>query len=213
MWDRVIDTQKHFNEMSVKSRQLGLTFVVAAIGLAVVLISRGEGFGVKIPGGWFIHVGSLVVLIAAFAVFAVRKLDLNVYHQMLRGAVAFGEKIEIELREKGLFEAPKGMTQSISLYSRYTDVDEEKLEPKNNAKRKSALDKIILFYRFVFWLLIAIAIIIAFAYRNFEPKTKITIAEPFISQPHNTQIFSPTHEPKSDASKASTKPASKKTGE
>jgi hypothetical protein len=29
IWSKVIDTQMHFNEMAVKSRQLGLTFVAA----------------------------------------------------------------------------------------------------------------------------------------------------------------------------------------
>lgn len=38
IWSKVIDTQMHFNEMAVKSRQLGLTFVAAALGVAVVLL-------------------------------------------------------------------------------------------------------------------------------------------------------------------------------
>ncbi len=44
IWKRAIETQMHFNEMSVKSRQLGLTFVAAALGLSVVLLSRKEDF-------------------------------------------------------------------------------------------------------------------------------------------------------------------------
>ncbi|WP_296765565.1 hypothetical protein [Sediminimonas sp.] len=31
IWSRVVETQMHFNEMQVKSRQLGLTFVTAAL--------------------------------------------------------------------------------------------------------------------------------------------------------------------------------------
>ena len=39
IWSKVVDTQMHFNEMCVKSRQLGLTFVAAALGIGLVLLS------------------------------------------------------------------------------------------------------------------------------------------------------------------------------
>lgn len=31
IWKQAVDTQKHFNDMCVKSRQLGLTFVAASL--------------------------------------------------------------------------------------------------------------------------------------------------------------------------------------
>jgi L-ribulose-5-phosphate 3-epimerase UlaE len=34
IWEKAVDTQMHFNEMSVKSRQLGFTFIAAALGIA-----------------------------------------------------------------------------------------------------------------------------------------------------------------------------------
>lgn len=40
IWSKAVDTQMHFNEMSVKSRQLGLTFVATALALAVFLFSH-----------------------------------------------------------------------------------------------------------------------------------------------------------------------------
>jgi hypothetical protein len=44
IWSKAVDTQMNFNEMSVKSRQIGLTFVAAALGLAIFLFSRaGSG--------------------------------------------------------------------------------------------------------------------------------------------------------------------------
>lgn len=39
IWAKSVDTQMHFNEMSVKARQFGLTFVAAALGLGVALMS------------------------------------------------------------------------------------------------------------------------------------------------------------------------------
>ena len=49
---------------------------------------------------------------------AVKILDLNVYHNMLRGAVAFGEDFE-EHYMKQIFDLEKGMTQAISHFSRH----------------------------------------------------------------------------------------------
>lgn len=51
--------------MSVKSRQLGLTFVVAALGLAVVLMSQGKDYALHIVWKLHLHVAVLLVLAAA----------------------------------------------------------------------------------------------------------------------------------------------------
>src|SRR5438874_2120227 len=40
IWKQAVDTQKHFNDMCVKSRQLGLTFVAASLGAAFYLFIR-----------------------------------------------------------------------------------------------------------------------------------------------------------------------------
>ena len=133
IWSKAVDTQMHFNEMSVKSRQLGLTFVAAALGVAIVLLSRGIDFAflVDIPSIKFrIHISVLLVLGALLALAAVRVLDLNVYHRMLRGAVAFGEDFE-EHYMKQIFELDKGMTQAISHFSRY---DDAAIEPSKSGK-------------------------------------------------------------------------------
>ena len=85
--------QSGIDGKSVKSRQLGLTFVAASLGLAVVLLSQGKAFSIDFRG-WHVHVAVLLVVAAAMSMAAVRHLDLNVYHKMLRGAVAFGEDLE-----------------------------------------------------------------------------------------------------------------------
>jgi hypothetical protein len=66
IWAKAVDTQMHFNEMSVKSRQLGLTFVAAALGLAVFLFSRSGpdakfAFTATISGHQFVlHVAEAI---------------------------------------------------------------------------------------------------------------------------------------------------------
>ncbi|MDA0998986.1 MAG: hypothetical protein O2807_00530 [bacterium] len=122
VWEKAVDTQMHFNEMSVKSRQLGLSFVVAALALAFILLSRRQDFWVSF---WNveIHISGILVLISAMGLFAVKRLDLGVYHQMLRGAVRFGGQLEKEVLREKLMKTPKGMTEFITLYSQNSDID------------------------------------------------------------------------------------------
>jgi len=153
IWSKVVETQMHFNEMQVKSRQLGLTFVAAALGVAIVLLSNGNEFAFILPVRdveIHLHVAVLLVLGAWLALEAVKQLDLNVYHRMLRGAVTFGMDFE-ENYLKEIFDLKYGMTQSISHFSRFNDA---KVEKDDNGKyiysgvdEVTALDKIKNFYK------------------------------------------------------------------
>lgn len=123
VWAKAVETQMHFNEMSVKSRQFGLAFVAAALGLGIVLLTRGQDFSIPIDilgGGFDLHITVLIAFGSAAALFAVMILDLKVYHKMLRGAVAFGEDFE-RIYMKEIFLLEKGMTQAISHFSRIED--------------------------------------------------------------------------------------------
>jgi hypothetical protein len=124
--------------MSVKARQFGLTFVAAALGLGVVLMSRGQEFSLSVSlfGGFEIHAIVVLVLASAFALFAVKLLDLNVYHKMLRGAVAFGEDFE-ENYMKQIFDLEKGMTRAISHFSRHDDADVDRTSKRYRYLGKS----------------------------------------------------------------------------
>ena len=109
IWAKAVDTQMHFNEMSVKSRQLGLTFVAAALGIGVVLLSRGDDFALTVNLFVFaiqVHIAVVLLLGAWLALHAVRGLDLNVYHKVLRGAVTFGEDFEQNYMKK-IFDLDK----------------------------------------------------------------------------------------------------------
>ena len=153
IWAKVVETQMHFNEMSVKSRQLGLTFVAAALGIGIVLLSRGDDFAIPIRTDWFqfqVHISVLLVMGAVLALLAVRGLDLNVYHKMLRGAVSFGEDFE-ENYMKQIFDLNEGMTQAISHFSRYGDarvqIGDGNRYVYAGETRVTAEEKIRLFYK------------------------------------------------------------------
>lgn len=168
IWKKAVETQMHFNEMSGKSRQLGLTFVAASLGVAVVMLARGEDFAIAF-GTWKVHVGVLLILAALLALQGVRSLDLNVYHRMLRGAVTFGEDFE-RVYLKSIFDLEKGMTQAISHFSRYDDAKIEDHQPRYKYLGKvkiTAEDKIRSFYRFCTRFL-AIAAICLILSSNFQ---------------------------------------------
>jgi hypothetical protein len=158
--------------MSVKSRQFGLAFVAAALGLGIVLLIRREEFSVSIPlfGGFDVHMTALIAFASAFALQAVKILDLNVYHKMLRGAVTFGEDFE-EHYMKRIFDLQKGMTQAISHFSRYDDAGHDTATDGKylytGKKRRNALEKIRRFYQFSIGTLCAVGIVLFLLTANF----------------------------------------------
>ena len=181
VWKQAIETQKHFNDMCVKSRQLGLTFVAASLGAALYLFIRstpagGEGaaashsisaFSFSMCGHLVVlHVSLAIIGAAAAAVFAVRHLDLGVYHQMLRGAVTFGEDIE-EKHIKEIVGLRKGMTQTISHFSRYSDADKRVASDGRyeyfGDKKVDAGRKLRRFYNIIFVILAVFAILVLWA--------------------------------------------------
>jgi hypothetical protein len=165
IWAKTVETQMHFNEMSVKSRQFGLAFVAAALGLGILMLSRGQEFAIPIYiwGGFQVHATVLIVLSGAFALYAVSILDLKVYHKMLRGAVTFGEDFE-QAYMRQIFDLEKGMTQAISHFSRFEDAAvRSKADGKydyTGSKRQNALDKIRIFYRVSIAILVITAIVL-----------------------------------------------------
>jgi len=170
IWEKAVDTQMHFNEMSVKARQFGLTFVAAALGLGVIILSRGPDFVLPIPYlGFDLHGVVLLIAASAFAMFAVSLLDLKVYHRMLRGAVTFGEDFEANYM-KQIFQLEKGMTQAISHFSRYDDADVDRTEVRyryTGEKRKTAEFKVRRFYTVSISTLAILAVVLFLLTANF----------------------------------------------
>lgn len=177
VWKKTIETQMHFNEMSVKARQLGMTFVVAALGVAVVLLGRTERLIIEIPIFSYevgTHVSGLIVLIAAAAVVAVRRLDLRVYHRMLRGAVTFGEQFEQRCLRPEIIATEKGLTESVSHYSRFDDATITTSGEYKGSNKTTAEDKLKAFYRLVIGVLFAISAILIYAFFTFKaPANKV----------------------------------------
>jgi hypothetical protein len=182
IWKQAVDTQKHFNDMCVKSRQLGLTFVAASLGAALYLFIRSTSVGGEAEASAtrsisaysfsvcghpiVLHVSLAIIIAAAAAVYAVRRLDLGVYHQMLRGAVTFGEDLE-ENHIRHIVGPQKGMTQAISHFSRHSDAATKSGTDGRyiytGEDRRNAGEKLKGFYNFIFVLLAFLAILVFIA--------------------------------------------------
>jgi hypothetical protein len=85
---------------------------------------------------------------------------------MLRGAVTFGEDLE-EKHIKPIVGLRKGMTQTISHYSRYADADKRVASDGRyeyfGEKEVNAGKKLRRFYNIIFVVLVAFAILILWA--------------------------------------------------
>lgn len=182
IWAKAVDTQMHFNEMSVKTRQLGLSFVVAALGLAVVLLSRSDDIFISVVWGrteFNLHVAGPIILIAAVVLMAVRKLDLGVYHQMLRGAVEFGMEFEKKNLRDEVMKTKYGMTEFISLYSRHKiKKTGDEYVPQGET---SAEDKINKFYNLGIFSLMGTAVLMMLVFSSVK-EIKISDADPTTSE-------------------------------
>lgn len=117
IWERSIDTQKHFNDLSLRTRQLGITIVGAILGLGIAL--KGDVGALEL-GGCNVPMLTFIFLAASLMMIFTRFIDVGIYHPMLRGAVAFNEDIERQCMLKRI-HLQHGLTETISIYSRYSD--------------------------------------------------------------------------------------------
>src|SRR3954470_5464142 len=79
VWERAIQTQMHFAELSIKTRQIGMTVVGATLGLAIVLNRSESSFMLKLYGSNF-PITSILCWTSALILYAIKILDVGVYH-------------------------------------------------------------------------------------------------------------------------------------
>lgn len=150
IWERAIETQMHFAELSIKMRQIGLTLAGATIALAIVLYRTESNFSFEILGiGISIPIASVLCISAAAILFAAAIIDVGVYHRMLRGAVTFNEMYEQQLDAAIGWES--GLTEAISAFSRLRDPEPQPKRDKGGKKwtgqkKSNASARIVWFY-------------------------------------------------------------------
>lgn len=201
IWEKTIDTQMHFNEMSVKSRQLGLTLAVAALSFsAAILVKDPEHLLIEVPV-WsyvvYVHVTGLMIAIVAAGIFAVQWLDLGVYHKMLRGAVHFGEELERAHLLKDVLSTSQGLTQTVSDFSRHKDVgNKHSSQNPDSAPDKggavSAYNKLRLFYYIIISTLMTLSILTIILFGRIEKKIQEPLKAPDAVGPESANARTPS---------------------
>jgi hypothetical protein len=163
VWDRAIQTQMHFAELSIKTRQVGMTVVGATLGLAIVLNRTTGGFSLEI-GTVEVPITAVLCWTAAVVLVAIWLLDVGVYHRMLRGAVAFNEELE-QKQLRAVFGTEKGLTEAISYFSRYPDARLEagKYASARETRRHNAGNRISGFYVVLITALVCAGLALLFA--------------------------------------------------
>lgn len=179
IWETAVKTQMHFNDMSAKARQHGISLVVVIVGFALFLLTRTNPDYFIIIFERPIHISVFITILPPIVLYAVMELDLGVYHKMLRGSVKFGENFEESVIRKKIMMTHQGMTQLITIYSRNEQVDEAQLlasdDPNFNGKRyigkceKTAGYKIRKIYYISIFCLILIPVILWFIHPEKEP--------------------------------------------
>lgn len=167
IWKESIAVTRHFTEMSVKMRQMGLTFVVAAVALAVTMLTQFPtariSFPVSIIHGrhdYDVHLGGLLIISAAIGLAVTKLLDVKLYHRMLRGSVVFTQEIERAGLRDNLMGTPEGLAESISTHSQSAKALGSSGQ-KQTARLTSAEWKISRFYNLSICFVVTIGAMIA----------------------------------------------------
>ena len=107
IWKTTVATQQHFNGLQLQLRSFLITLFLAVLTAAAYAFK--ERMMIQI-GTFSTSLSSVVCVFGALMILAFYSMDWG-YHQLLLGAVKYGEQIEKEL--KGVFSGV-GLTHAIS---------------------------------------------------------------------------------------------------
>jgi hypothetical protein len=114
-WTKTVDTQMHFNEMVMKVRSLAITLLLASFGAAAYSLQTPQFLTVS---GRPVHVAAFIIAFGLVGWVALAVVDLQHFHKLLRGTVAFGMRLEKIYKEHIVLGPLLGMTTAIAEESR-----------------------------------------------------------------------------------------------
>jgi sterol desaturase/sphingolipid hydroxylase (fatty acid hydroxylase superfamily) len=97
VWKVTIDVQKHFNDLSMRVRNIAITVFGALLAAAGYALK--DGATVTILDRSF-PLTAWILVAALFCWFAFYLMDLHWYHRLLRGAVRHGKSLEKALSHR-----------------------------------------------------------------------------------------------------------------
>ncbi|WP_131783194.1 hypothetical protein [Legionella gresilensis] len=158
IWKTAVETQMHFNDLIVKIRQLCFSIIAALV--ATVLYLTRENVNNTITHS---HLPFWLTLLIISLLIFLWWMERCTILPLLRGAVKFGENLEKNVLCKNITYTHQGMTELISIYSKYTSVDSVELTNTDNntigfkyigsGKKTSLRKKIDIAYGFIIGLL------------------------------------------------------------
>ncbi len=96
IWEKTVDVQQHFNDLSLRIRNYVIAFLTATLGFSAFALKENYSitvFGVTTSLATFLILAALLPLLAFFL------MDRFWYHKLLLGAVENGMKIEKQLKK------------------------------------------------------------------------------------------------------------------
>ena len=96
IWEKVIDVQMHFNDLCLRVRNFAVSILGVLLGAAA--ISYRFGGHASIFGISF-HTSVIFILLSMIIWLAFFLMDRYWYHELLKGSVHHGQKIEDMLKE------------------------------------------------------------------------------------------------------------------
>lgn len=108
IWEKVIDVQKHFNEIKSKNQTLFISILTACLaGTGYLMLNKSIKdlylIAININDFHFkLYLFSLPVLGAIIFTICFYILDHSIYHVLLKGAVECGKEIELEFFNRKL---------------------------------------------------------------------------------------------------------------
>jgi hypothetical protein len=93
VWEKIIDVQKHFNEVKSKNQTLFISVITASIAASGYLSQGDRGSHLSI---FMLHIQGYTLPLLAAIIFTIAFyiLDVEIYHVLLKGAVRCGKDFE-----------------------------------------------------------------------------------------------------------------------
>jgi len=98
-WRALLDSQVHFNDMSIRRRSVGVTITLGTYGAAGMSIIQFPDKFIRVGGEPWLHISAIIVFFGLLLLVSTFLLDYRYYYAMLLAAVGCSEKLEAELEQ------------------------------------------------------------------------------------------------------------------
>ncbi|MEE2652325.1 MAG: hypothetical protein VYE54_06360 [Pseudomonadota bacterium] len=95
-WEKTVDVQMHFNDLCLRLRSYGISILGVLLGAAAIAYRYA---GIVEVYCFKIHTSAIFLVISIIVWLAFYIMDRFWYHELLRGAVQHGRRLEVALKD------------------------------------------------------------------------------------------------------------------